>query len=152
CHSCFNFGDVLCKICIADVHSLLPFHSIKRWNGNCGEKITLFDLRLQLHLCGHSCQRPCMVQSPPETFVVLDVTGIHTVALRLCQCQHTLPLREQLLHSHLWPATVGLPQTAASFKLLENFQLLSFMSKVSAEEMYHTLKCLTDKWVPQFHW
>ncbi|KIK60611.1 hypothetical protein GYMLUDRAFT_59373 [Collybiopsis luxurians FD-317 M1] len=64
-------------------------------------------------------------------FVVLDVTGIHTVALRL-------------LCSHLWPATVGQSRTAALSKLLEHFQLLSFMSKVSVEEMYHRLEHLTD--------
>lgn len=50
----------------------------------------------------------------------------------------------QLLRARLYPATISQPKTAATFDVLKTFQLLSFMSKVSAYEFYHSLARLTD--------
>jgi hypothetical protein len=45
----------------------------------------------------------------------------------------------QLLRARLFPSTVVDPKTAATFRVLETFQLLSFTSKVSAFEYYRSL-------------
>ncbi|KAG6914117.1 hypothetical protein DXG01_002336 [Tephrocybe rancida] len=50
----------------------------------------------------------------------------------------------QLLRARLFPATVINPKTAATFSLLKTFELLSYKSKVSAFQFYHTLSRLTD--------
>ncbi|KAK0430925.1 hypothetical protein EV421DRAFT_1721040, partial [Armillaria borealis] len=43
-----------------------------------------------------------------------------------------------------FPATVEIPRTAVTFAALQQFQMLSFMSKISAYEYYHTLARLSD--------
>lgn len=74
----------------------------------------------------------------------MDTSGIHSVNLDYCNCTGLAHLTEQLLRARLYPATVAHPRTAATFDVLKTFQLLSFMSKVSAYEYYHTLARLTD--------
>jgi len=46
---------------------------------------------------------------------------------------------QQLLRFRLYPATVHNPNTAATFRVLNHFQLLSFESKSSVYEYYQTL-------------
>lgn len=50
----------------------------------------------------------------------------------------------QLLRTRLYPATVQNPATASTFRTLERFHLLSFESKCSAYEFYHSLSRETD--------
>lgn len=50
----------------------------------------------------------------------------------------------QLLQARLFPATVTNPQSAATFRVLEAFELLSYTSKVSGFEFYTSLERLTD--------
>lgn len=64
--------------------------------------------------------------------------------MQYCNCTSVEQQNIQLLRSRLFPATTVYPQTAATFELLHQFQLLSFMSKVSAFEYYQTLVRLTD--------
>ncbi|KAG2031785.1 hypothetical protein BDR03DRAFT_936229 [Suillus americanus] len=46
---------------------------------------------------------------------------------------------KQLLRTRWYPATTSDPRTAAMFALLEHFHLMSFESKISAYEFYHSL-------------
>ena len=55
------------------------------------------------------------------------------------QC-HTV----QLLHASLFPATIKQPKMATTMRVLELFELLSYESKASAFEFYHTLSRFTD--------
>ncbi|KAG2136341.1 uncharacterized protein EDB93DRAFT_1254002 [Suillus bovinus] len=56
-----------------------------------------------------------------------------------------LPERiHELLQAHLFPATATDPRTAATFAVLKFFHLLSFKSKVSAYEFYHSLARQSD--------
>ncbi len=75
---------------------------------------------------------------------VIDLDGIQTVYVDYCNCTQSLGRWRQLLRSHLFPSTVVDPQMATTFRTLEIFHLLSFMSKVSGYEFYHTLVRLTD--------
>ena len=66
------------------------------------------------------------------------------MGLDYCGCQQAPPKTVQLLRSRLFPATVTDPKTAATFRVLESFQMLSFTSKVSAYEFYQALARRTD--------
>jgi len=79
-----------------------------------------------------------------DQFVVLHVNGIHHIGLDFCDCLQPMPRNIQLLRARLFPSTTIYPKTAATFALLEFFQLLSFMSKVSGFEFYQTLVRRTD--------
>ena len=94
-------------------------------------------LRIQLgHLDG-----VCSLPHPAfnDDFVVIHTNGIHEVAIDYCGCQQSIPKTVQLLRARLFPSTVIDPKTAATFQVLDTFQMLSFTSKVSAYEFYQAL-------------
>jgi len=99
-------------------------------------------LRLQLDHLNGVCSLP--QPSFNNNFVVIDIDGIHQVAIDYCGCQQSLPKTVQLLRAKLFPSTVIDPKTAATFHVLETFQMLSFMSKVSAFKFYQALARRTD--------
>ena len=97
------------------------------------------------HVNGAACISPQLVKN----FTVLDVTGFHTVNVNFCACGETNQSHNvQLLRVDLFPATVTSPQTAATFQLLEMFDILSYESKLSAHEFYQTLFRITDNTRP----
>ncbi|KAG6916283.1 hypothetical protein DXG01_007524 [Tephrocybe rancida] len=133
-----------CKDCVDPLedHRSQPFHCIKEWNGSFFKAASLKDVGLSIPL-GHTRGTPCLNWEAGE-IVILHTNGIHTVAVEFCSCTQAVPRNVQLLRSQLFPATIVFPRTAATFALLESFQLLSFMSKASAFEFYQTLARLTD--------
>ncbi|KAF8888032.1 hypothetical protein BD779DRAFT_1611372 [Infundibulicybe gibba] len=93
-----------------------PLHRIKYWNGSYFEDRTLKTLGLRIQL-GH---RPGVLCMNPETsfnsdFTILDNWGIFSN-----------------------------PRTAATFRVLETLEMLSYTSKVSVFEFYQALNRLTD--------
>lgn len=89
-----------------------------------------------------SCVNPCSVFT--DGFVVIDVNGVHEVGLDFCNCETAKPHFIQLLRYRWFPATVDNPKTAATFRVLQHFQILTFELKASAFEFYNTLVRLTD--------
>ncbi|KAF8222328.1 hypothetical protein L208DRAFT_1323193, partial [Tricholoma matsutake] len=79
-----------------------------------------------------------------DDFVVVDINAIHSVSLAFCDCEDAQQQYVQLLCAQLLPATVLEPKTAAMFNILKSLQMLSFMSKVSAFEFYHSIAHQTD--------
>jgi hypothetical protein len=77
-------------------------------------------------------------------FTVIDSDGVHEITLDYCGCQYSLPKTTQLLRARLFPSTVIDPKTAATFRVLETFQMLSFTSKISGFEYYRSLERRTD--------
>ncbi|TFK74082.1 hypothetical protein BDN72DRAFT_914121 [Pluteus cervinus] len=144
CETCFDCR-LFCAGCIVNNHAANPFHWVQLWDGSFFIRRSLSELGLCLqlgHPIGEACGRPVAVKN--EVLVVLHTNGIHSVKLNYCNCVQA-PLRHvQLLRSRLFPATVGNPQTAATFELLELFQMLGFMSKASGFELFQTLVRLTD--------
>lgn len=116
------------------------------WNGTFFLATTLKSLGLRIQL-GHPLRERCTNPTPAhgDEFVVLDLTGIHEVGLDFCGCAEgsQLPVL-QILRKGWYPATSVAPKTAATFNALDFFQLLTFESKASAYEFYHTLSRLTD--------
>ncbi|KAK7443180.1 hypothetical protein VKT23_015778 [Stygiomarasmius scandens] len=91
---------------------------------------------------GEAC--PCPESSAGGLFVVGARNGIHEINLRFCGCRGWADKTGQLLQARLFPATVDNPQTAFTFKCLEQFQMLNFVSKITPFEFYTTLMRLTD--------
>ncbi|KAF6758442.1 hypothetical protein DFP72DRAFT_1064583 [Ephemerocybe angulata] len=130
CLTCDDTG-MMCKECIVSAHRSLPLHRTQRWNGNFFAKVTLksLGLRIQLgHSMGETCPRPDTAWG--DDFVVLDMDGVHTLGVDYCGCGGSpLSQMEQLLDRRFYPATTINPKSAATFRLLELFEILQYESK-----------------------
>lgn len=109
------------------------------------QRISLRDLGLRVQL-GHppgvKCCNPASAFD--DDFTVLEINGIHSVALDFCNCATAQTHDIQLLRARWYPATTTNPRTAATFRLLDHFQMYTFESKGSAFEYYQSLSRLTD--------
>lgn len=74
----------------------------------------------------------------------MDTSGIHEIGLDFCNCATAQPHFVQLLQHGWFPATVSSPKSAATFRVLKQFHLLSFESKASAFEFYCAIARETD--------
>ena len=79
-----------------------------------------------------------------NSFTVIDSHGIHEVGMDFCGCGTQGTMTEQLIRRQLYPATVLNPTTAATFRALHHFQLLSFESKCSVYEYFQALTRESD--------
>jgi hypothetical protein len=79
-----------------------------------------------------------------EDFCIVDSNGIHEVALDFCTCGRAEDHDIQLLRARLYPATTTNPATAATFRVLRDFHLLSLEAKSSAYHFYNKLARQTD--------
>ncbi|KAJ2989457.1 hypothetical protein NUW54_g8777 [Trametes sanguinea] len=144
CEDCSG-GALLCALCIVEGHCKQPLHRIQGWKEGFFHRTTLKSLGLRVQL-GHEPGERCVNPKPAfgDDFVVLDVFGIHEVAVDFCSCEKVQPHTIQLLRARWYPATSIDPKTAATFRLLENFHLLSTQSKISGYEFYISLARATD--------
>ncbi|TFK17974.1 hypothetical protein FA15DRAFT_731679 [Coprinopsis marcescibilis] len=139
CRLCFA-TQLRCKACVVKEHSTAPFHFVQEWKGSHFEPTSLkkLGLRVQLgHVPGQPCPRPLCATG--DEFVVVHIDGISQVGLDFCGCPSSPPHVVQLLRHRLFPATVTNPLTAATFNVLETFQMLSFTSKCTPYEFVRAL-------------
>jgi hypothetical protein len=94
------------------------------------------------HRVGEPCANPS--RAARDDFVVVDENGVHEVGLDFCDCEWADDAVTQLLRVRWFPATTTAPKSAATFNVLELFQLLSFESKASVFEYYYTLMRRTN--------
>ncbi|KAG1903738.1 uncharacterized protein F5891DRAFT_947152 [Suillus fuscotomentosus] len=144
CQDCHG-SEMFCHLCMVRVHARQPFHKMERWDGISFDDITSksMGIRLQLgHTSGVCCDNPLPAFN--DDFVIIHYNGIYEVGLDFCGCASGQPHIVQLLRVRLFPATTVDPKTAATFRALEYFQMLSFESKVSTFEFYKTAARLTD--------
>ncbi|KAG1798028.1 hypothetical protein EV424DRAFT_1475028 [Suillus variegatus] len=141
CHGTRMF----CHECMLQNHMYHPLHRIEMWNGTFFQHITLKMLGVRIQL-GHNPGERCYNPRPAagDDFMVIGLDGVHEVALDFCGCASAQVRYTQLLRMRWYPATVFEPQTAATFAVLQHFHILSFESKVSAYEFYHSLARCTD--------
>ncbi|KAJ2936872.1 hypothetical protein H1R20_g226, partial [Candolleomyces eurysporus] len=127
-------------------HRETPLHRIKFWNGTFLEKTSLkaLGLRIQLgHVAGEECPYPIAARA--DDFVIIDIDAIHSVGLDFCECGKTANSQYlQLLQHRFYPATSDQPKSAATFRLLEVFEILQYESKLSVYEFYQAVARLTD--------
>jgi len=78
-------------------HFFVYTNDLQKWNGLYFEKVTLKSLGLR-HQLGH-LNDVCSLPQPAfnDDFVVIDIDGIHKVAIDYCGCQQSLPKMVQLL-------------------------------------------------------
>ncbi|KAJ7744329.1 hypothetical protein B0H16DRAFT_1322199 [Mycena metata] len=147
CRHCFGGGELLCAGCLLGAHAQLPFHQIKRWTGQMFERTTLKALGLRIQLGHwHGTTRTCPNPLPAtgDDFVIVDLHGVHDVALDYCGCGTNGHPTVQLLRAQLWPATSTNPKTASTFAVLRQYHVMSFESKCSAQEFYRSLERQSD--------
>jgi hypothetical protein len=161
CRDC-DFDELCCQECIVAIHLRTPLHRVEvstdtygqgsrflllvqHWQSDHFVKIALKDLglRIQLgHPSGESCDLPLPAKG--DSFLIIDTNGIHEVGLDFCSCERATNILSQLLRYKLFPATIHNPQTAATFRVLKRFHILSFESKCSTHEFYRSLARETD--------
>ncbi|KAG1834036.1 hypothetical protein DFJ58DRAFT_735912 [Suillus subalutaceus] len=144
CQDCLS-PLLSCRACILQSHLNTPFHRIEEWMDGFFHAMTLKSLGFRIQL-GHRLGETCCWPRPAfdDDFVIIDTHGIHEVGLDFCGCEHEASHYKQSLQARLFPATTTDPKTAATFGVLKFFHLLSFKSKVSAYEFYHSLACQSD--------
>ncbi|KAJ6574049.1 hypothetical protein B0H19DRAFT_1208169 [Mycena capillaripes] len=136
--------SLFCRACIVKQHAALPTHWVQEWNGAFFERRALIDLGLIIqlgHPCGYSCSNPLRA---PKDFVLIDVTGVHNVAVNFCECDSRIEKRQQLMRVCWWPATARNPQTCATFGVVRLFQIMNCLGKVSAHDFLRSLELLTN--------
>ncbi|KAI0655655.1 hypothetical protein C8Q70DRAFT_1047143 [Cubamyces menziesii] len=144
CEDCFE-TVLYCASCMVTRHHSNPLHRILVWQDQFFHKTTLKALGLRIQL-GHAPGEVCCNAKPAfgDDFVVLDVSGIHEVAVDFCNCEQVQTHVVQVLGARWYPATSHEPKTAATFRLLEDFHILSTQSKISGHEFYISLSRRTD--------
>jgi hypothetical protein len=115
------------------------------WTGVFFQVTSLKILGLQVQL-GHPIGQCCILpqQAFNDDFVLIDTNGIHEIGLDFCGCETSNTHVKQLLRHGWFPSMSSDPRTASTFRLLCHYQILSFESKASAYEFYHSLVHLTD--------
>ncbi|KAG0708157.1 hypothetical protein DFH29DRAFT_979482 [Suillus ampliporus] len=144
CRDCLG-SEIYCSPCILLAHVRHPLHRLEKWNGQYFEQISLktLGLRIQLgHTTGQKCLNPRRAFN--DDFIVVDTHSIHEVSLDFCNCATAQSHIQQLLQISWFPSTMSDPKTAATFRILEHYHLLSFESKVSAFEFYNALSRMSD--------
>ena len=100
-------------------------------------------LHIQLgHPPGQRCTLPWTAKQ--DSFLIIDIHGLHEVCLDFCGCEASKSIIIQLLRYRLYPAMLQNPQTVATFGALETFHLLSFESKALVHEFYQSIARQTD--------
>ncbi|KAJ7469942.1 hypothetical protein B0H11DRAFT_2159271 [Mycena galericulata] len=155
CRDC-DTEALFCKECIVSIHRDNPLHRAEVWADGTFELVSLKSLGLRMQL-GHGRNGTCpgtvakraeeeVLGYPKkrDDFCIVDSNGVHEVGLDFCTCALAQSHEVQLLRARLYPATTTNPATAASFRVLRKFHLLSLESKVSAHHYYNTLARMTN--------
>ena len=146
---CINYQDphLFCQECMVHLHggAGLLFHHIQVWTGTHYDWVSLKSLGLCIQLGHPDCSiSPNLENMFNNDFTIIDSDSIHPVSLNYCSCQLATSKTTQLLHAWLFPSIVMDPKTAATFWVLETFQMLSFTSKVSPFKYYCSLSWWTN--------
>ncbi|KAF7288624.1 CxC2 domain-containing protein [Mycena indigotica] len=104
CQQCGCF--LQCGKCVMEQHIRCPLHTLREWNGEYWDDISLqapveqggLGLVFQLGHHGFACENPGQIKS----LVVMDVRGIFSLRVRLCSCEYgqrrSDPVQQLLAH------------------------------------------------------
>ncbi|KAJ7086807.1 hypothetical protein B0H15DRAFT_923109 [Mycena belliarum] len=139
--------DLVCSECCLREHRARPLDRIEHWTGECFQRVTLKSLGMRVQL-GHTGWETCGNPVPGhQNFTVIHTNGLHPVAVDFCGCGdgHAPGQRSMQLLRMLWyPSTDAVPQTAATFRVLEMFHIMTLQGKVTTYDFYSGLEKLTD--------
>ncbi|KAJ3833604.1 hypothetical protein F5878DRAFT_645810 [Lentinula raphanica] len=145
CMECFS-EDLVCEACCKLKHEDRPLDVVEKWNGKFFEKVALRDIGVTVQL-GHRAGETCFNLKIVHDFTVIHTNGVHTVDLSYCNCPNRTVAGEwnqQLLRRRWFPATHLEPRTAATYRVLEMFHVLTLQGKVTTYDFYAGLEKLTD--------
>ncbi|KAG1775017.1 hypothetical protein EV702DRAFT_973867, partial [Suillus placidus] len=144
CKDCFG-TELCCHDCIVATHTKNPMHRIQEWRGSYFMTVSLKKLGLHVQL-GHPGGAKCLLPKRAfnDDFTLIDTNGIHKISLDFCGCETAQMHMKQLLRTTWFPVTTTDPRTTATFRILEQYHILSFESKCSSYEFYHTIARLSD--------
>ncbi|KAJ7771188.1 hypothetical protein B0H14DRAFT_2294123, partial [Mycena olivaceomarginata] len=141
--SCFG-AQLFCQSCIVARHQVLPTHWIQEWQGTFFKRISLNSLGLVVQL-GYTPGSSCTTMRRGKyKFTLIDVSGIHNVAVQFCECDQRITHQQQLMRVCWWPATVVDPLTCATFSVIRLFQNMNCLGKISAFHFLRSLELLTN--------
>ncbi|KAF8205885.1 hypothetical protein K438DRAFT_1506082, partial [Mycena galopus ATCC 62051] len=149
CRDCLT-DAIFCASCLVTIHRDNPLHRV--WTeANFFKTVTLKSMGLRIQL-GHGRNGTCPgtlakraeKENASGDFCIVDSNGIHEVALNFCSCGLAEEHDIQLLRARLYPATTTSPATAATFRALRDFHLLSLEAKSSAHHFYSKLARQTN--------
>ncbi|KAG1864551.1 hypothetical protein C8R48DRAFT_601928 [Suillus tomentosus] len=169
CHCCLG-EPFYCSNCCRTTHRRLPFHYILEWNGTYFEESSLTKAGLEFYLGhgGEPCLSDPNILTgdvfdwvetddqidpddiPSETVMkwvsdkkattIVDMTGIHSLILRYCQCLNSLSPDRQLFQMGMFPASFTHPKTAFTFAGLDNYLLDNLECGTSAMNHFSKLR------------
>jgi hypothetical protein len=82
-----------------------------------------------------------------KPLVVIDISGVHTVAYASCGCPHELQdglLASQLMSVRWWPASFQRPSTVATLRTLKLYHSFALQSKMNVYDFWNALVRITD--------
>ena len=86
--------------------------------------------------------------SGPDTFLVVDRSGIHPFRIHSCQCVGSPSEELQYLDLGLWPSTYKKIKTLFTFQVLDDFRMDNLECKTSALNYYNKLRRLSSPCFP----
>ncbi|KAJ7687974.1 hypothetical protein B0H16DRAFT_1753198 [Mycena metata] len=148
---CTQCGEFLqCEKCLLSRHALTPLHAVQEWNGEHWIAASLSgdegSLGLVFQIGHHGF--PCDFPGEERKMVVLDLSGVHKIAYRYCQCEANYTTANgtlgQLIGNAWYPASTVDPHTCATLDTLDTFRLLNVVGNVNVQDFVGTLERKTD--------
>ncbi|KAK6984260.1 hypothetical protein R3P38DRAFT_3375115 [Favolaschia claudopus] len=162
CRDCFTEAP-FCKSCVVTEHTDNPLHRVEFWNEQNFFETESGTLLKRAKAAEEGARRAAEERAPDEDglgvdgegeseeptaatgkhprndFCIVDSNGVHEVGLDFCSCASAEDHDIQLVRARLYPATTTNPATAATFRVLRDFHLLSLEAKCSANYFYNKL-------------
>ncbi|KAL0569928.1 hypothetical protein V5O48_012031 [Marasmius crinis-equi] len=145
CQDCQDF-DICCSECWLEQHRYNPWHWARVWVGSFFVRSDISVLRKEgfaVQLGHHGLPCPTLDNPRPVKFTVAHSNGVHGTLLSFCNCTSASRV-QQLMKSRLFPATALEPETAYTFPMMREYDILSLQGKIPAYDWIHGLRRLTD--------
>jgi hypothetical protein len=81
---------------------------------------------------------------------VVNCQGVFTMEVLFCACSNRQSKEEQLLGTHLFPATFKQIETVFSFAVLDNFLVDNLECKTTAQQYFSKLQSMTSTMFPDY--
>ncbi|KAL0565319.1 hypothetical protein V5O48_016704 [Marasmius crinis-equi] len=145
CQDCQDF-DMCCNECWFEQHRYNPWHWARVWVGSFFVRSDISVLCKEgfaVQLGNHGLPCPMLDNPRPIKFTVVHSNGVHGTLLSFCNCTSAGRI-QQLMKSRLFPATALEPETAYTFPMMWEYDILSLQGKIPAYDWIHGLRRLTD--------
>jgi CxC2 like cysteine cluster associated with KDZ transposases len=93
------------------------------------------------HIQGVKCP---FRQRGHKEFIVLEINGLHDIALDFCGCVGAPTHYMQLIEVGWWPATPLEPQTAATMCVLRHFHITNLQGQITPTDFYRSLEQISS--------